>query len=255
MPSEPLTGEPAPGLYAEDLALARACEAGDEAAWERFVREYQPVLQRAAQALDPSGGARETADALFGELFARKLFKYFHGRSRLSTWLRAVLAQRHVDRLRDLKRTVPLPESEAEWPETRATQDGSERDRFVASIRRALADAIAALDARDRLRLRCYYIDGLKLAAIGRLLREHEATASRHLERTRRELRSAVEQELRRVDGFDERTFAECVDTVLQDPGGIDISELMGPSTSSGQGPDGRARSGSRIVQTNRSGL
>jgi RNA polymerase sigma factor (sigma-70 family) len=247
LPSDPLTGEPATGLYADDLALARACEAGDEAAWERFVREYQPLLHRAAQAIDPSGGARETADALFGELFARKLFKYFQGRSRLSTWLRAVLAQRHVDRLRDLKRTVPLTESDAEWPATRAITPGTERDRFVGSIRRALATSIAALEARDRLRLRCYYVDGMKLAAIGRLLREHEATASRHLDRTRRDLRSAVEQEVRRVDGFDARVFAECVDAVLQDPGGIDIAELMGP--------DDRARSGPQIVQSKGSGL
>ena len=30
----------------------------------------------------------------------QSLFRYFHGRSSLTTWLRAVLAQRHVDRLR-----------------------------------------------------------------------------------------------------------------------------------------------------------
>ena len=249
MPHEPLTGEPAPGLHAEDLALARACEAGDEAAWERFVREYQPILQRAAQAIDPSGGARESADALIGELYARKLFKYFHGRSRLSTWLRAVLAQRYVDRLRDLKRTTPLPESENEWPSARpsAAEENGEHRRFVGSVRRALAAAIGALDARDRLRLKCYYIDGMKLAAIGRLLCEHEATASRQLERVRRDLRAAVEEELRRVEGFDARTFAECIDAVMQDPGGIDIDELMGPEDA--------ARSRPRIVQTKRSGL
>jgi len=168
-------------MYAEDLALARACEAGDEAAWERFVREYQPLLQRAAQAIDPAGGARECADAIFGDLYAKKLFKYFHGRSRLGTWLRAVLAQRYVDRLRELKRTEPLPESTADWPA--AVPAPGEHDESVATVRRALAEAIAALEPRDRLRLRCYYIDGMKLAAIGRLLREHEATASRNLER------------------------------------------------------------------------
>lgn len=247
MPLEPPPGEPSSGLYADDLALARACEAGDEAAWERFVREYQPILQRAAHAIDPTGGAREAADALIGELYARKLFRYFQGRSRLSTWLRAVLAQRHVDRLREQKRTTPLPESENEWPAARAAADESEHGRFVASVRRALAAAIGALDARDRLRLKCYYVDGMKLAAIGRLLREHEASASRHLDRVRRELRAAVEEDLRRTEGFDARAFAECIDSVMQDPGGIDIGELM-PS-------DDPARSGPRIVQTKRSGL
>jgi RNA polymerase sigma factor (sigma-70 family) len=240
--TDPPSGESA---YAGDLALARACEAGDDAAWERFVREYRPILQRAAQAIDPSGGAGETADALFGELYAKKLFKYFHGRSRLSTWLRAVLAQRHVDRIRELKKTDALPENDAEWPLAAAHEPpGGERARFAVAVRRALAGAIGALEPRDRLRLRGYYIDGMKLAAIGRLLREHEATASRNLERTRQDLRKAVEADLRGSAGFDAHAFAECIGAVLEDPGNIDIGELMGT--------DDRARTAPRIVLSKR---
>jgi RNA polymerase sigma factor (sigma-70 family) len=234
----------------DDLALARACEAGDEAAWERFVREYRPVLQRAADAIDPSGGAREIADSLIGELYGRKLFRYFQGRSRLSTWLRAVLAQRYIDRIRELKKHEPLPESENEWPAAApVAAGGTERDRFVSAVQNALTDAIAALDARDRLRIRYYYIEGMKLAAIGRLLNEHEATASRNVERTRRELRAAVELRLTAAEGFDARSLAECLDAVMNDPGEIDINELMGMKK------DDRARSGPRVVQTKGSAL
>jgi DNA-directed RNA polymerase specialized sigma24 family protein len=94
--------------HADDVALAAACAAGDEAAWERFVREYRPVLYRAADALDTTGRARELADALYADLFGlteregerRSLFRYYQGRSSLATWLRAVLAQRYVDLLR-----------------------------------------------------------------------------------------------------------------------------------------------------------
>jgi RNA polymerase sigma factor (sigma-70 family) len=235
--TDPPSGESA---YAGDLALARACEAGDEAAWERFVREYRPILQRAAQAIDPSGGAGETADALFGELYAKKLFKYFHGRSRLSTWLRAVLAQRHVDRIRELKKTDALPENDAEWPLAAAHEPpGGEHERFVRLVRAALAEAIAALEPRARLRLRCYYIDGMKLAAIGRLLGEHEATASRQLESTRRDLSASVEADLRANAGFDEAAFAECIGAVLADPGNIDAGELMDTSDRARTGPSG----------------
>ena len=42
--------------YARDLALARRCAAGEEQAWQQFVLEFRPVLYRAADALDPSGG-------------------------------------------------------------------------------------------------------------------------------------------------------------------------------------------------------
>src|SRR5262245_11065749 len=81
-------------LRLDELALACACADGDTAAWDHFVLEYRPVLYRAADALDPSGGARELADSLYADLFGmrdddgerRSLFRYFHGRSSLATW-------------------------------------------------------------------------------------------------------------------------------------------------------------------------
>ena len=99
-------------LHLEDLALACACAQGSNLAWEHFIREYRPGLYRAADAIDPSGGSRDLADSLYGELFGldvrdgerRSHFRYFHGRSSLSTWLRAVLSQRHVDRVRRARR-------------------------------------------------------------------------------------------------------------------------------------------------------
>ena len=108
-------------LHLEDLALACACAQGSEPAWEHFIREHRPVLYRAADAIDPSGGSRDLADSLYGELFGldvrdgerRSHFRYFHGRSSLATWLRAVLSQRHVDRIRSVRRQDPLPEDEA----------------------------------------------------------------------------------------------------------------------------------------------
>ena len=57
---------------AADLDLARRCAAGEPAAWDRFVLEYRPVLYRAADALDRSGGAREVADSLYAELYGLK---------------------------------------------------------------------------------------------------------------------------------------------------------------------------------------
>src|SRR3954471_11378482 len=56
-------------LHLEDLALACGCAAGDEGAWDYFVREHRPVLYRAADALEPSGGARDAADSIYAELY------------------------------------------------------------------------------------------------------------------------------------------------------------------------------------------
>ena len=224
-------------LHLEDLALACACAEGDEAAWEDFIRELRPVLYRAADALDPGGGARDLADGIYGELFERSLFRYFHGRSSLATWLRAVLAQRHVDRIRAQRRLEPLPENE---PPTagpaRAGPYEPERSRSLELIQASLARAVEQLPPRDRLRLACYYAQQLTLAEIGKVLGEHEATCSRHLARTRKTLRAEITASLR-SEGLDEAGIAECIASVSEDAGELDLRTLLTvrPSTSSGR--------------------
>src|SRR5436189_5617712 len=148
--------------HAADVELARLCATGDEQAWERFIREYRPLLYRAADALDRTGGAREVADSLYADLYGvrdgararQSLFQYFQGRSSLATWLRAVLAQRYVDRLRAQRRLEPLTEEPAHEA---ANPPDPDRDRYVALVRGALGRAVTRLDARDRLRLAGYY--------------------------------------------------------------------------------------------------
>lgn len=227
------------GLHLDDLALATACADGDELAWEHFVREVRPVLYRSADAIDQSGGARELADSLYGDLFGvreqdgrrQSLFRYFHGRSRLTTWIRAVLAQRHIDRVRATRRTDTLPEDDSPLAlASPAPPPDPERTRWVTLIRLVLAAVVAGLTPRDRLRLGCYYGQNLKLAAIGRLLGEHEATVSRHLTRTKREIREGVETRLRRDHCLGEAAIAECFASVVDDAGGIELAEVLSPA-------------------------
>ena len=143
-------------LHVEDLALACACAAGDEGAWEHFMQEYRPLIYRAADVLGPS--AREGADALYADLYGLKerdgerqsLFRYFHGRSSLSTWLRAVLAQRHVDRLRVERRTESLPDEHvAPLVAPSSGPPEPDRPRYLATIRRALGRAVSHLDRKS----------------------------------------------------------------------------------------------------------
>src|SRR3989454_8456561 len=151
-------------LHLEDLALALACAAGHDAAWEHFVREYRSVLYRSADAIDRSGGARELADSLYADLYGlserdgerRSLFRYYHGRSRLATWLRAVLAQRHVDRLRAQRRVEPLPDETTQTAAATTPPSDPDRPRLLTLIKDALAAALSRLSTRDRLRLGRY---------------------------------------------------------------------------------------------------
>ena len=230
--------------HAADLDLARQCASGDEKAWERFIREYRPVLYRAAHALDPSGGAREIADSLYAELFgvrgggdARSLFRYFHGRSSLATWLRAVLAQRYVDHVRMRRRLDALPDEDgaarcasasAHPLVVAADPPDLDRPRYLALMRGALGRAVTGLAVRDRLRLGCYYLQELTLAETGRVMREHEATVSRQLARTRRALRDAVECHLRDEARLSAAQIVECFACAAADPGPLDLTHVFG---------------------------
>ena len=54
----------------EELALARACAAGNEAAWDVFLVRYREKLYDAARSIAPNESvARELADSLYADLF------------------------------------------------------------------------------------------------------------------------------------------------------------------------------------------
>ena len=223
-------------LHLADLALACACAIGRNDAWDHFVREFRPGMYRAADAIDRSGGARDIAEALYAELFGLKeldgkrqsVFRYFHGRSSLATWLRSLIAQRFVDRHRETRRLEPLPDeaSAASIASTTAAEH-PDRGRFVAAMHAVLPAAIAALATRDRLRLACYYAQQMTLAQIGKLTGEHEATVSRQLARTRKAIRAEVESRLKSNHGFSPAEIEECFDNVVDDAGQLDLDDWL----------------------------
>ena len=230
-------------LHPTDLALACACAMGRDEAWDHFVREFRPGMYRAADAIDATGAAREIAETLYAELFGLKeldgkrqsVFRYFHGRSSLATWLRSLIAQRHVDRYRETRRFEPLPD-ESSHPRTFAPSH-PDRARFVGAMHAVLSAAIAALAPRDRLRLACYYAQEMTLAQIGRLTSEHEATVSRQLARTRRSIREDVEHRLKSEHRFSPAEIDECFENIVDDAGQLDIGDwLEGSSKKSASG-------------------
>ena len=218
--------------HEKDLELARACERGDETAWGRFIAEYRPILYRSADAIDPSGGAREVADSLYAELYGLKeidgkrksLFAYFQGRSSLATWLRAILAQRYVDRIRGTRRLEELADDHV----AHSSSPSVDASRYSAAMDEALAAVVGALEPRDRLRLGCYYSQEMTLVQIGGLTHESEATVSRQLARARRAIRASVERHLRDRLGFGDAEIRECFAAVVEDTGALDLGALLG---------------------------
>ncbi len=207
-------------LRVDDLALAAACAAGNSAAWEHFIEHYRPMLRAAARAI--AGGdderGRELADSLFAELYGldartggrRALFDYFHGRSSLATWLRAVLAQRHVDAIRASQKFEPLDSVAEPAAEGASDPPDPDRARYVAMLGRALDAALKSEAPRDRMRLGCYYRHRLTLKEIGRAMGEHESTVSRALAATRARIRARIEQALKSESKLSDDQIALC---------------------------------------------
>lgn len=193
-------------LHLADLALSAACAAGHDGAWDHFVLTYRPELYRAARAMTDEAAGRELADSLYADLFGltekdgvrRSLFGYYHGRAKLSTWLRSVLAQRHVDLVRARRRITSLddPEHPADAIGPGPPVAPPMHARTMRLAAEAVTAALGALGPDDRVRLAYYYAHGLTLAQTGRLFGESEATASRKLERARKALRGHIEQAL-----------------------------------------------------------
>ena len=202
-------------LHMDDLVLAAACMEGMEPAWDHFVRTYRAYLRAVACSITANSrsgaDAQELADSLFAELFGlvdgkrgeASLFRYFHGRSSLKTWLRAILAQRHIDHIRQSRRWESLEQEDGEEVKPLPTQIVStspldpHRNKYLRRFLLALTDSLSSLPPEDRKRLELYYARDKTLAEIGRLFDEHESSASRHLEHARRELRNKVEDCLR----------------------------------------------------------
>ena len=252
-------------LHLQDLALACACAEGRADAWEHFVATFRGHMRSAARAIlrcpPDSPAACELADSLFADLYGlgegpnrRSLFRYFHGRSSLKTWLHAVLAQRHVDAIRANHRFTDLEGADRHAAPRHIGGAGAEplrdphRAELVALFHRTLEVVLGLLDTRDKERLRLYYAAEQTLAQIGRKLGEHESSVSRNLERTRRELRQHVEQALRKgsnVDGagpgagLSDAQIALCFEYAAEDSP-IHLDKLLPESTAAARKQENR---------------
>jgi RNA polymerase sigma factor (sigma-70 family) len=94
------------------------------------------------------------------------------------------------------------------------TPEESISNRFAqADMQQALTRAIQDLAAEDRLLVKLYYFDNLRLREAGAVLGVHEATASRRLTRIQTDLRKRVAKILIEERGWTqaetEKSFAE----------------------------------------------
>lgn len=192
-------------LKLTELVLARACAGGNERAWEQFMARYRETLFSSAYKIagNESRG-RELADSLYAELYGinangaerRSKLLYYHGRGSLEGWLRTVLAQDHVDRFRKTRRETSLDEQVEAGKQFAATPHGNGGSAHDERVDAATNLALGALSAEDRFVLASYFLDGRSLAEVAKLLRVHESTISRRIQKLVGGLRDSIEKHL-----------------------------------------------------------
>ena len=226
------------GLQADDLCLIVACEQGDEAAWSDLVGRFTTTVRSAARSASSNEDAAEDlAQSIWAELYGLRVradgkptskLAYYSGRGSLAGWLRAVVGQLAVDQHRKQSRLVQT-EDDADLDRlAQHVDDGNEQllsvgavnpeqslaNKFAgAEMQKALARSFKELSDEDRLLVKLYYFDGLRLREAGAILGVHEATASRRLTRIHSDLRNFVERILISEKGWTksetDRSFAE----------------------------------------------
>lgn len=217
-------------LHADDLCLIVACERGDQSAWSDLVERFGATVRSAArQAASNEDAAEDLAQSIWGELHGLRVrddgrpagkIAYYSGRGSLGGWLRAVVGQLAIDQHRKSARLVQT-EEDADFDRlARDSQRGDEsfsttttasapdperalsENRAARDVEAALALAVGELGAEDRLLVKLYYFDGLRLREAGAVLGVHEATASRRLTRVHAEVRRRVEAILIKEHGW-----------------------------------------------------
>ena len=187
-------------LKLEELALARACAAGHEAAWQAFLTRFREKLYDIARGITKEdSSARDLADSLYADLYGtseregRRVSRlnFYMGRGSLEGWLRTVLAQEFVNRYRKQKRLVSLEEQAEEGVQFSAAPVGP-TSPLDSRLGAALDEALGLLTGEERLVLASYYLDDRTLTEIGRLVGVHESTISRRLEKMLKGLRKQV---------------------------------------------------------------
>ncbi|HYO90284.1 MAG TPA: sigma-70 family RNA polymerase sigma factor, partial [Pyrinomonadaceae bacterium] len=215
-------------LHADDLCLIVACERGDQTAWGDLVERYGATVRSAARSAAPNEDAAEDlSQSIWAELHGLRVredgrpagkIAYYSGRGSLGGWLRAVVGQLAIDQHRKSARLVQTEEDadfdrlardshagEESFSATSSAPDPEHalsENRAARDVEAALAAALGELEAEDRLLVKLYYFDGLRLREAGAVLGVHEATASRRLTRIHAEVRRRVEAILVKEHGW-----------------------------------------------------
>ena len=211
-------------LKLDELGLAHGCAAGNQHAWDVFLTRYRESIYQSARSITRSESlGRELADSLYAELYGlggpedrRSKLALYSGRGSLAGWLRMVLAQSYVNQIRASKRLISIDEEEEEHGTQYAAPPAEQSSPVDPRLQQATDQVLAELAAEEQFLLSSYFLDGRRLAEIGRMLGVHESTISRKLEKLLKDLRKRIRKGLERR-GMSRRQAEEALEADVRD--------------------------------------
>jgi RNA polymerase sigma-70 factor (ECF subfamily) len=193
------------GVQAEELFLCCAALLGDEGAVRTLRATARPVLAGYVHRVDPSPAFLDEVEqrlwdaALIGSADAPPKLETYSGKGQLAGWL-GIVAQR-----------IALMMRRSEASEERAIESAGVEAQLVAGdpelafikghlrgpFRRAISQALQALDDRERMVYRMHVVDGLSLERIGKSYRVSQSTVSRWMASARDSIAAEAQRLLR----------------------------------------------------------
>ena len=188
------------GVQADEKALIRAAQEGDQDAFGQLVRAYDKSVLRLAMNLLRSP---EDAQDVYQEAFLRvyRNLNSFRFDCSFHTWLYRIVTNLCLDHMR--KRKVRREESSQvegldgpvdrmdSFQESRADGD-PQRSLFSGELRQGINKALSELTARERMVFELRHYQGMKLRDIGEALGTTEEAAKNCLFRATQKMRVAL---------------------------------------------------------------
>ncbi len=193
--------EDAPTSAADEAALIRAAQNGDQAAFESLVRAHdRSVLRLAINLLRSADDAYDVYQEAF--LRAFKNLATFRFDCSFGTWLYRIVTNLCLDHLRKRKTRREEPNVVDTEDGPRSRLDGVAENRELGDPQRALANrqlgarieaVLAELTAKERMVFELRHYQGMRLRAIGEALGTTEEAAKTCLFRATQKMRVALE--------------------------------------------------------------
>jgi RNA polymerase sigma-70 factor (ECF subfamily) len=185
---------------ADETALIKAAQAGDQDAFGQLVRAYdQSVLRLAMNLLRSPDDAQDIYQEAFMRVY-RNLHTFRFDCS-FQTWLYRIVTNLCLDQLRrrKVRKEEPTVVATAEGtldraetaPEVRADSD-PQRHLFSGQIRRKVKEVMNGLTPRERMVFEMRHYQGLRLRHIGEILGTTEEAAKNCLFRANQKMRAAL---------------------------------------------------------------